>query len=350
MGLFSSKNTTKSSLEIPEWMQGMPEGIANQVMELMGRENLTPEQRVAGFDPAQETGINQMINFGSESGPGGQLLSQFMSGSESMGQGFDILTALGLDPSKNEGINMENVMSYIDNDILGGQIDAASRDVVRNFSEVDAPRSRMMQALSGGTGSTRGAIGDAILQRGAEDRVGDISSMMRGDAFRTALGLGANEASQNAALDFNSRMGAGSSLMTGGMNAGTLANSIGLSNINTMMAGGGMNQAMEQALKNIDQENLMLDWMKTQQASGIINPMAGQFGTKKQTTKSKPSIAQLGLSAASAFMGMPGGGFGGGGGGPSGFFNSSSNFLDPTAGFNIQDMFPDIDMNLLPTS
>lgn len=100
----------------------------------------------------------------------------------------------------NQGFDQSNVANYMNNDVLSGQIDAASRDVMRNLQENQLTGNAAMAAGSGNSGSSRRAVMDAIATRGAADRVGDIAANMRGQAYNTGLGIEANRASQNAQL------------------------------------------------------------------------------------------------------------------------------------------------------
>lgn len=100
----------------------------------------------------------------------------------------------------NQGFDQSNVSNYINNDVLSGQIDAASRDVMRNLQENQLTGNAAAAAGTGNSGSSRRAVMDAIATRGAADRMGDIAANMRGQAYNTGLGIEANRASQNAQL------------------------------------------------------------------------------------------------------------------------------------------------------
>lgn len=323
-GSMLSKDSTSgvaSAPVTPEWLKGAPEEVKNRMMDLMDRESLSPEQRVAGIDPAQQEAINAMIGWGKEGGTGFDIMQSLQPSLGAYGEGFDTLSGVaGEATPQNMGVNMDNVMSYINNDVLEGQIDAAGRDVTRQFYEVDAPRSRMAQALSGNTGSTRGAIGDAILQRGTEDRLGDISGSMRGSAYNTALGIGANEAAQNASLGLGSqqlRMNAGRSLMTGGMQGTQMMSNVGRNNLQLEMEGGGMQRDYDQALRDIEYQNWQREYGDVEMANDIFNSQMNAFGGTQQTGTSAPSDLEVGAGIGSIIAGMPS--WGGDDGGNQGF-------------------------------
>jgi hypothetical protein len=329
MGIFDSKQKTETMLEVPDWLKDAAPDVKDRMMNLLERESLTPEQRVAELDPAQQQGIDQMIGYGQEGGTGKDILNSIMGGIGGYEEGQGRLGELAnMDTPQNQGVDMDYVGGLIDNDVLGGQIDAATRDVERRFSEVDAPASRMQQALSGGTGSTRGAIGDAILQRGAEDRTGDIAGSMRGNAFAQALGLGGQRAAQNPALELQGMSMQGnmaSNLSSLGLEGAGMGQKIGIQNMGLMMQGGGMNRAYEQALNDIEYQNWKRAYGDVEMANNIFNDQATTYGTKKTTQTSTPSAFEIGTSLASTFMGMPSMGGGGAGGGS---FSSAGDFID----------------------
>lgn len=103
------------------------------------------------------------------------------------------------------GLNYGTLAASVNNPFLEGQIDAASRDVVRNLNENQLTGNAAMAAGTGNSGSSRRAVMDAIAMRGTADRVADIGSTMRGNAYTTGLDL-ANRtalANQSASLGTN---------------------------------------------------------------------------------------------------------------------------------------------------
>lgn len=333
----SSRNQGSSSPTVPPWIESRQQDLAGRTDELLERPSMTPEERIAGYDPAQEQAIEGLINYGQEGGVGHGLLQGVQGAAGGAGEGMDALRGImGEDAIRNEGVNMDYVGSLIDNDVLGDQIQAATRDVERRFSEVDAPQSRLMQALSGGTGSTRGAIGDAILQRGAMDRAGDISAGMRGDAFEQALGLGGEQAFQNANLGATNqalRVGGAGTMISGGLQASALGQNIGLGNINAMMTGGGMNQAYDQALRDVEYQNWQRMYGDVEFASDIYNEMGPMYTGTETSSTQRNSTLPLALETGAAIMGRPGG-FGAGADAfdfsEGGFFNSASDYMQPS--------------------
>ncbi len=317
----------------PDWLKGAPQDVQNRMKDLLNRESLTPEQRVAAMDPNQLEGINDMFAWGNEGGAGSDIMQSMMGGTDMYGTGMDFMSgALGEDAAQNQGINMENVMSYINNDVLEGQIDAAGRDITRGFYEIDAPRSRMAQALSGNTGSTRGGIGDAILERGAMDRYGDMSGAMRGRAYGQALGIGANEAAQNAALmagNQQMRVQGGGMLAGQGMRGMQGAYDVGRGNIGMQMKGGGMLRDYEQDLRDVEYQNWQRMYGDVEMANEITNSQMEAFGGAERSGYSEPSDMAIGANVGSALLGADWSGFGGGGD-SQGFDPAGMNPIDTT--------------------
>ena len=64
MGIFDNKSTTESKqwMEMPTWMEGMPQNIANMTMDQL-QNGLPPEQQIAGLTPYQMEGIGGMFNY-----------------------------------------------------------------------------------------------------------------------------------------------------------------------------------------------------------------------------------------------------------------------------------------------
>jgi hypothetical protein len=320
MGLFSDSSTTESYLDLAgTGLEGFSPALAGEMMDLIGQEYLSPEQLVAALDPSQLQGINNMISGGqAQMDMSSALYGPGMQGLQGFGQGQNaMLNVLGQGPSQNMGINMGQIGQYINNDILQGQIDAASRDVWRGLNEQQMPAARLAMAGSGNTGSTRGEIGQAILERGAMDRVGDISAAMRGGAYGQALGIGAQQAAQNAQLGMgfqNLSANIGQNLMQGGMmganllNQGNMMYNMGAQN---QIAGGGMLQAQEQAMLDANLQGFLFPYQQLQMLSGVGSNMANTFGRRVEETETNQGLGNtlvgIGAMAAGAMIGGPAG-------------------------------------------
>ena len=113
---------------------------------------------------------------------------------------------------------IDSANRYADNPYLTGQIDAVSRDVSRNLSEQQLPGIDRAASGTGNINSSRAGVASGIAQRGAADRVADISSFMRGDAYNRGLSLAQQDRSSRMA-GLGSLAGAYSDLSRTGIGA-----------------------------------------------------------------------------------------------------------------------------------
>lgn len=95
-----------------------------------------------------------------------------------------------------ENIN-EIAGQFVDNDLLNSQIEAATRDDVRNFTENVMPNIDRNAATGGNVGSSRTGVAQGIAQRGTEERISDTAASMRGQAYGNALNQAMGLASGN---------------------------------------------------------------------------------------------------------------------------------------------------------
>jgi hypothetical protein len=198
-----------------------------------------------GFDAAQGRGAdfqmaNEMGNSASTAGPA------------------------NMNSAVNQGFDQNNLSNYINNDVLNGQIDAASRDVTRNLNENQLTGIQSEAARGMNSGSSRTGIAMGVAKRGAQDAIYDISSNMRGNAYNQALGIESNRASQNAGF----QQGANQA------NAGFMQNS-------NQFNAGQQNQMRSQGFTmggNQLQNNLNRQQQGDQFNAGQFN-QARQFGT-----------------------------------------------------------------------
>jgi hypothetical protein len=152
---------------------------------------------------------------------------------------------------------------------------------MRNLQETQLTGIASQAAGTGNSGSSRAGVMAGIAARGAGDRIGDISSQMRGQAYNTALNIGANQASQNAGFQQQANLGnqnaynSARQFGTGvGQNAyntnqqnqqfgAGMAQQIGQQGVNNMMSGQnmmntgiGMSQGAGQMQRDYDQQLL----------------------------------------------------------------------------------------------
>lgn len=83
--------------------------------------------------------------------------------------------------------NIAAANKYADNPYVTGMIDANARDVNRNLYENEIPGIDRAASGSGNINSSRAGVASGIAQRGAADRIADISASIRGDAYNRGL-------------------------------------------------------------------------------------------------------------------------------------------------------------------
>jgi hypothetical protein len=146
--------------------------------------------------------------------------------------------------------------AYANNPYVDGMIDAASRDVTRNLYEGDLPALNLGAIGTGNTNSSRTGVAEGILRRGAEDRVGDISAGIRGDAYNkgldTASGVWSNRANQ--LLGANDQLG---NLFGTGLGAATDIFNLGMGPANAQIGAGQLLQADQQGQYDADFQRWM---------------------------------------------------------------------------------------------
>ena len=176
--------------------QGMPvEGVAGINGMLGGALNtgygVGANMVAGGANASQGTGM--ALNYA-----GGAMGGNAQGGiNTAMGAGQGMANMAGMmGAANNRGFNANNAGQYMNNSVLNNQIDASSRDVVRNLQENQLTGIASNAAGTGNSGSSRAGVMAGIAARGAGDRIGDISASMRGQAYNTGLGIEANRASK----------------------------------------------------------------------------------------------------------------------------------------------------------
>lgn len=267
-------------------------------------------QRVAALNPFQTNAANTLGGF---SGNTAGLAQNFMNagvGNLNAGAGVggnyqNIFNTASMDPT--QGI-IDAAGMYANNPFVTGMIDAAGRDTVRQLTEQALPSLARGLSGSGNTNSTRGGVESAILQRGAQDRLADISSGIRSQFFGQGLNMAQNQYNQN----LQNMMAANQGLMqAGGFGADLLSggqqfagNAFNLGN-----TAGGLFQAQNQA---------ELDAQKARFDESINNPLsvfqalsqnaANATGVKTAAgINTSPSIAAQVGSFIGAIAPKPGG-------------------------------------------
>jgi hypothetical protein len=241
----SGINISQSGQNIYGGQQPYIDNIYANAANLYGNYGM-PDRQVADINPMLAQGLGQQYGF--SQGTGNDIFRQQLMQSLQNTGGFNTAgnTAATMAGGNvygapiNRGIDMQTAAQASYNPYLDGQIDAASRDVMRNLGENQLTGNAAMAAGTGNSGSSRRAVMDAIAMRGAGDRVADISSNLRGQAYNTGLGIAAQQglANQNAQLGTNT------------LNAGLMGQGANLA-FNIGQAGQtGMNQAYNTGVNN----------------------------------------------------------------------------------------------------
>lgn len=284
-----------------------------------------PNQEVAGIDP------RMYANSGFATGGGNDIYQQQLQQSLANTQGFGNASNTAnrmsagnvYNAPMNRGIDMQTAAQASYNPYLNGQIDAASRDVTRNLYENDLTGNAGLAAGTGNSGSSRRAVMDAIAMRGAGDRVADISSNLRGQAYNTGLGIAAQQglANQTAQLNTNTvnanLMGQGANLNYNIGQAGQVgmrdAYNTGANNANMVTDTGAMVRQYQQQLLDANYNNAMnpynsLDMYKSfigdptvlsnSNSIGLDNSRSSSFGNSTNNSYSYNMGANMGSNSA----------------------------------------------------
>jgi hypothetical protein len=209
--------------------------------------------------------------------------------------------------------NIKAAGAYADNPYLDSQIDANSRDVVRNLNEQTLPGIDRQASATGGINSSRAGVAAGIATRGAQDRVADISATMRGQAYSQGLGLAQNDRAQTlgalstAANGYGALAGQGASALAAGTSAGYGAYGA-MAGADSSLQGDRQGQLDADYAKWQGEDNRDIDLLS--KYYGIVgNNSWGSSGTSTGTQTQKQSQGLLtGLAGiASTGLGIAGG-------------------------------------------
>ena len=168
---------------------------------------MTPEAKAALESMKSYAGGTALSQANQISAVGSQLVTD--SSGKAMSN-LDRFTAMaGEDPLT---ANIAAAQQYAANPYVDGMIDANSRDINRNLYEKEIPGIDRAASGSGNLNSSRAGVASGIAQRGAADRIGDISAQIRGSAYETGLTRAA--ADRATTLDAYGKAADGYSAMT----------------------------------------------------------------------------------------------------------------------------------------
>ena len=311
--LFSSKSEAVIDPGAAEaWKTAMPfhqqalggiGGIAGQDLSYNG-------QRVADLNPYQSGSANFLGNFTNNTGNYANSMMNAGAGSlaqsGAVGSNYaDIYGRSSMDPTQQI---IGQAGAYANNPYVDGLIDASGRDVTRQLNEQQLPSLARGAVAGGNLNSSRTGVESAIAQRGAQDRLADISSGIRSQFFGKGLDMAQGQYNQN----LSNMMGANAGLMNAGQYGAGLIGAgqqFAGNNFNQGQAAGGVFQNQDQNVIGGNMANFNESW---QNPLSVYQALSGAAGNTQAKTaagvSTQPSIASQiggGLMAAGSMGWAP---------------------------------------------
>lgn len=247
-------------------------------------------QGIGGFSP-----YGQAISYGAmDAGAGlfgaGGAAAQGAMGL--MGQG---------DPTQ---ANIASATQYANNPQVQGMIDAANRDTARNLYEQELPGANRMNSMTGNQNSSRAGMREAMLTRGANDRMADTSANIRGAAYSQGLNMAEN--SRQANLGFQAQ---GAGQLAGLFGQGVAASGAGqqqmYNNLDALVSSGQLSQADAQGYLDAAFKQWSMadnyDMNKLGQYQGLIS---GNYGGTQSSGGGLAGAAQGAIGGAATGLGL----------------------------------------------
>jgi len=259
----------------------------------------------AGINGTQQQGVNSLTNFANGgamdlyNGASQAALGALGGGQQAGNAASSLFNQAGQDPTQSL---INSASQYANNPYIDGMVDNASRDITRQFSENDMPALNLAATGSGNANSSRTGGAEAILQRGAADRIGDISSQIRGGAYSQGLNtaLSAMNSGRSTQLGASGQL---QGLLGMGMNGAAMANNLGVSQGNTLLGAGGVLQS--DAQRELDA--LYQKWQGNDtRETDILSAYQGHIGSPIQNSFSN-SMSTPGIAGFLGDMAAAGG-------------------------------------------
>jgi hypothetical protein len=268
-------------------------------------------QRVAGLNPFQTQGANSVGNFANNFFNSANAATDASLGMVNAGAGYGMNAQnlfnqyAGMDPTQQI---LGTAAQYANNPYIDGMIDASGRDVTRQLSEQTLPTLNRQFSGTGNTNSTRAGVQAAIAERGAADRLADMSSNIRGQFFGKGLEQGQSQFNQNLqnSLQANSQLLNAFNSGMGGLNSGQ---NLASGYFDQLNAAGGLFQNQEQ--RELDAARAQFN--ETNQnpldfINSYMRSVGGNYGGTSNSTSTAPSTGGgLGGGIAGALGGLSGG-------------------------------------------
>lgn len=304
MGLFGGSNTTTTNEKFDSGPSSFQRPYLDQTFS--GAQGAYNSQKgtpyfqgdtYAGMTEEGRKALEAMRGFASNQGLGAATTLSNI-GSSLAGYGTQAGTALdnyaGSFGEDGQRALMDSAGRYADNPHLSGQIDAVTRDVSRNLSEDILPSIDRAASAGGNINSSRAGIASGIAQRGAADRVADVSSQMRGDAYNRGLDMARSDRDGQLNLA-NAYRG----LSQTGMDALQAGAETGYGAFDRINAGNALDQADRQGQLDDDfqkwQGQDTREWDLLGRYNDIVGSSQwGQSGTSNGTSVQKQKSSILG--------------------------------------------------------
>ena len=200
---------------------------------------------------------------------------------------------------------IDNAGRYANNQYTDDLITANTRDISRNLTEQVLPGIDRAASGTGNINSSRAGIASGVAQRGAADRVGDISAQIRGDQYARGLDMAQRERAGVLASKATAAQGYGA-LAGQGFGAIQAGAGMGYDAFGQQIAAGEAGQADRQGQMDADfakwagndtRQYDLLNRYKDIVASNQWGQNASSSG--KSVSKEKPSIMSSIMQAAS---------------------------------------------------
>lgn len=269
--------------------------------------------RVANLNPFTTSGANLVGNYANtnfnnvESGTNAAN-SLLTAGANYGNNAADIYARYsGVDPTNTI---LENAGRYANNPYVDGIIDSAGRDVTRQLNENTLPSLNRQFSGTGNTNSTRAGVESAIAQRGAADRLSDMSSDIRGKFFGQGLTMAKDQYNTDLVNSLSANRGIYDAFTGGnsGMKSSAdLANSYG----NMLTNAGSIYSNYDQNILDADRAKFdetnanPLDYIQKYMAS-----VGGNYGGTSSGTSTAPSSGGGIMGAITGALGGAAGGIG----------------------------------------
>lgn len=255
-GLFGSdSNDQKSTTTTQPWSAQQPyikygmQDNAYQYAKLRGSPWFTGDL-YANLDPRSIAGLEGIYGYAGNNGDAaairGAAPGLIASGAGVSGAANRLLDFNPADPTAS---NINSAGLYANNPFMDGIIDAASRDVTRNLNEDVLPQIARSASAGGNINSNKRFIKEGIAERGAADRIADISAGLRGDAYATGLDLAERARTTNMGLGLEALSQGGSladRALARGFDAVGQGRAFSLDDYDQMLRAGGIYQADKQ--------------------------------------------------------------------------------------------------------